>query len=117
MNAFTITEWTLTLSPHEEEDEIMTLRRDEMAIRNMMQMKQAGFEATLRDGTDNEMLEFDYKQPDPQQVAAAQEAAQAAQQGGSTAGRPCSNKQGPNRNDPEMLFKRTGLARIEEGRL
>lgn len=86
--AFSITEWHLKLSPHEEEDEIMNMRRDEMAIRNMMQMKQAGFEATLRDGIDDTILHFDYKQPDPAELAAAQQAAaeaaqaQQAQQGG-----------------------------------
>ena len=42
LEAFDVTEWELVLNPHEEEDEIMHLRRDEMAIRNMMQMKQAG---------------------------------------------------------------------------
>ena len=118
MNAFTITEWTLTLSPHEEEDEIMTLRRDEMAIRNMMQMKQAGFDATLRDGTDNEMLEFDYKQPDPQEVAAAQQAAQAAQQGGGQQqGGPVQTSRDQIEMTPEMLFKRTEFSPNRGGSL
>ena len=109
MEAFSITEWTLTLSPHEEEDEIMTLRRDEMAIRNMMQMKQAGFDATLRDTTDNEMLEFDYSQPDPQEVAAAQEAAAAEQQqqGGGEQGGAVQTSMDELEMTPEMLFKRT----------
>ena len=109
MEAFSITEWTLTLSPHEEEDEIMTLRRDEMAIRNMMQMKQAGFDATLRDTTDNEMLEFDYSQPDPQEVAAAQEAAAAEQQqqGGGQQGGAVQTSMDELEMTPEMLFKRT----------
>ena len=59
----------------------MQLRRDEMAIRNMMQMKQAGFDAKLRDTVDDAYLTFDYAEPDPQEVA-AQEAAQAEQQQG-----------------------------------
>ena len=85
MNAFDITEWTLTLTPHEEEDEIMQLRRDEMAIRNMMQMKQSGYQAKLRDQIDDKFLNFDFKEPSEEEMAAkAQEAqaAQAQQQGG-----------------------------------
>ena len=85
MNAFDITEWTLTLTPHEEEDEIMQLRRDEMAIRNMMQMKQSGYQAKLRDQIDDKFLNFDFKEPSEEELAAkAQEAqaAQAQQQGG-----------------------------------
>ena len=78
--SFSVTEWHLKLSPHEEEDEIMNMRRDEMAIRNMMQMKQAGFEATLRDGIDDTILHFDFKQPDPAELAAAQQAAAEAAQ-------------------------------------
>ncbi len=79
LEAFGITEWEITLTPHEEEDEIMQLRRDEMAIRNMMQMKQAGFDAKLRDTVDDAYLTFDYAEPDPEEVA-AQEAAMAEQQ-------------------------------------
>ena len=81
LEAFGVDEWTITLNPHEEEDEIMRFRRDEMAIRNMMQMKQAGYKAQLRDQIDDKFLEFDYQEPDPQEVAAEQQAA-AAQQGG-----------------------------------
>ena len=81
LEAFGVDEWTITLNPHEEEDEIMRFRRDEMAIRNMMQMKQAGYNAQLRDQIDDKFLEFDYQEPDPQEVAAEQQAA-AAQQGG-----------------------------------
>jgi len=109
MAAFSISEWTLTLSPHEEEDEIMLLRRDEMAIRNMMQMKQAGFEATLRDGMDDVDLKFDFSEPDPAQVAAAQQAA-AAQQGGGQqggGGGPVQTSMEQLEVTPEMLFKRT----------
>ena len=40
------------------------MRRDEMAIRNMMQMKQAGFEATMRDDT-SAGIHFDYKEAPP----------------------------------------------------
>ena len=63
IDALQITEWEASLQPHEEEDEIMTMRRDEMAIRNMMQMKQSGYEATLRD--DDGFLHFDYKEAPP----------------------------------------------------
>ena len=63
LHALQITEWDMTLNPHEEEDEIMELRRDEMAIRNMMQMKQAGYDAKLRD--DEGYLQFDYKEAPP----------------------------------------------------
>ena len=73
------TEWTLTLSPHEEEDEIMQLRRDEMAIRNMMQMKQAGYEALLRDQIDDKYLNFDFREPSPEEIAQKQQAEMAAQ--------------------------------------
>ena len=85
MDAFDITEWTLTLTPHEEEDEIMTLRRDEMAIRNMMQMKQSGYEAKLRDQIDDKHLNFDYREPSEEEIAekeAQAAAAQGQQQGG-----------------------------------
>ena len=41
----------------------MTMRRDEMAIRNMMQMKQAGYDASLRD--DEGYLHFDYREAPP----------------------------------------------------
>jgi hypothetical protein len=79
MKAFGISEWTLTLSPHEEEDEIMQLRRDEMAIRNMMQMKQAGYEALLRDQIDDKYLNFDFREPSQQELAQKQQAEMAAQ--------------------------------------
>ena len=79
MDAFGISEWTLTLSPHEEEDEIMQLRRDEMAIRNMMQMKQAGYEAALRDQIDDKYLNFDFREPSQQELAQKQQAEMAAQ--------------------------------------
>jgi hypothetical protein len=84
LDAFGIDEWEITLTPHEEEDEIMQLRRDEMAIRNMMQMKQAGFNAKLRDDIDDVYLKFDYQEPNPEEVA-AQEAATAQEQGGQQA--------------------------------
>jgi len=82
MDAFDISEWTLTLTPHEEEDEIMQLRRDEMAIRNMMQMKQSGYEAKLRDQIDDKFLNFDYREPSEEEIAAKQAEAAAAQRGG-----------------------------------
>jgi hypothetical protein len=106
IEAFEIKEWELVLNPHEEEDEIMQLRRDEMAIRNMMQMKQAGYEANLRDGIDDKILHFDFKQPDPQAVAAA-EAQQAQQQGGG-GGQPV-QKGDDTFSDPNALFKRTNF--------
>jgi len=74
-----------------------------MAIRNMMQMKQAGYEATLRDGIDDKILHFDFKQPDPQEVAAAEAQAQQQQQGGQ--GQPV--QKGDLEIDPSMMFKRT----------
>ena len=86
LEAFTITEWELVLSPHEEEDEIMTMRRDEMAIRNMMQMKQAGFEANLCDGIDDEILHFDYRQPTDEEIQQKQQEAEAAQMAQKEAG-------------------------------
>ena len=85
LDAFGVNEWTITLNPHEEEDEIMRFRRDEMAIRNMMQMKQAGYKANLRDQIDDKFLEFDYQEPDPAEVAAEQQAAAAEQGGGGAA--------------------------------
>jgi len=84
LEAFGIDEWEITLTPHEEEDEIMQLRRDEMAIRNMMQMKQSGFNAKLRDDIDDVYLKFDYSEPNEEEVA-AQEAAMAQEQGGGQA--------------------------------
>ena len=63
LESLQITEWEMSLNPHEEEDEIMVMRRDEMAIRNMLQMKQAGYDATLRD--DQGILQFDYKEAPP----------------------------------------------------
>jgi hypothetical protein len=84
--AFGLTEWEITLSPHEEEDEIMQLRRDEMAIRNMMQMKQAGYNATLRDSVDDKFLQFDYREPSEDEIAASQQASAAAQAPGGPAG-------------------------------
>jgi|TARA_R100000084_G_scaffold43442_1_gene17839 hypothetical protein len=82
LSSFGIDEWEITLNPHEEEDEIMQLRRDEMAIRNMMQMKQSGYNAHLRDSTDDKYLVFEYSEPSPEEIAAAQEAQAAQQQGG-----------------------------------
>lgn len=108
VEAFDITEWELVLNPHEEEDEIMQLRRDEMAIRNMIQMKQAGYDASLRDGIDDKILHFDFKEPNPEEVAAAQAAAaaqQQAQQGGGQA--PPVQKTDDLLDDPAMMFKRT----------
>jgi hypothetical protein len=108
VSAFEITEWNLVLNPHEEEDEIMHLRRDEMAIRNMMQMKQAGYEASLRDGIDDTILHFDFKQPSKEEIAMAQQEAAQAQQG----------QQGQKQvqkgdddifDDPNMMFKRTNF--------
>ena len=64
LEALQITEWHIKLAPHEEEDEIMMMRKDEMMIRNMMQMKQAGFEATMRDDT-SAGIHFDYKEAPP----------------------------------------------------
>lgn len=83
LEAFDIDEWEITLHPHEEEDEIMHMRRDEMSIRNMIQMKQAGFEAKLRDGVDSVGLDFDFSEPPPptpEEMAAMQ--AQEQQGGG-----------------------------------
>jgi hypothetical protein len=83
LEAFDIDEWEITLHPHEEEDEIMHMRRDEMSIRNMIQMKQAGFEAKLRDGVDSVGLDFDFSEappPTPEEIAAMQQ--QQGQQGG-----------------------------------
>ena len=62
MERLQITEWDISLHPHEEEDEIMVMRRDEMAIRNI-QMKQAGYDAKLRD--DLGVLQFTYKEAPP----------------------------------------------------
>ena len=70
MEALQITEWTIDLTPHEEEDEIMMMRKDEMMIRNMMQMKQAGFDASLRDDT-SAGIHFDYKEAPPAPVPPA----------------------------------------------
>ncbi len=81
----------------------MHLRRDEMAIRNMMQMKQAGFEANLRDGIDDKILHFDFRQPNPEEVAAAQaQEQQQQQQGGQQVA-----KGEEWIDDPHMLMKRT----------
>jgi hypothetical protein len=63
LSALQIDEWDMSLHPHEEEDEIMVMRRDEMAIRNMLQMKQAGYDAKLRD--DEGILQFSYKEAPP----------------------------------------------------
>ena len=85
LDAFGITEWEITLTPHEEEDEIMQLRRDEMAIRNMMQMKQSGYEAKLRDQIDDKYLTFDFREPSEEEIEAAKQeqmAAEAAKGGG-----------------------------------
>ena len=79
MEAFNIKEWTLTLSPHEEEDEIMQLRRDQMAIANMMQMKQAGYEAMLRDQIDDKYLNFDFREPSPEELQQKQQQEMAMQ--------------------------------------
>jgi hypothetical protein len=86
LEAFGISEWNITLNPHEEEDEIMRFRRDEMAIRNMMQMKQAGYDAALRDQIDDKFLEFDFKEPSPEEVAAKAQEAQMQQGGGAPPG-------------------------------
>lgn len=105
VSAFEITEWNLVLNPHEEEDEIMHLRRDEMAIRNMMQMKQAGYEASLRDGIDDTILHFDFKQPSKEEIAMAQQEAAQAQQGQQQV------QKGDDDifDDPNMMFKRTNF--------
>jgi len=80
--AFQIDEWEMVLNPHEEEDEIMQMRRDEMAIRNMLQMKQAGYDARLRD--DDGYLHFDFKEapPPPPQMGPGPEGGPAPPGGG-----------------------------------
>lgn len=75
LEALQITEWTIDLTPHEEEDEIMLMRKDEMQIRNMMQMKQAGYEATLRD-EQAAGLRFDYKEAPPAPAAPPEQGGQ-----------------------------------------
>jgi len=82
MEVFGVDEWKITLTPHEEEDEIMQMRRDEMAIRNMMQMKQAGYKAKLRDDIDDAYLKFDFAEPSPEEMQAEAAAAQEQAGGG-----------------------------------
>ena len=98
MEAFGIDEWKISLTPHEEEDEIMQMRRDEMAIRNMMQMKQAGYKAKLRDDIDDAYLKFDFAEPSPEELQAEAVAAEAAaaQQGG---GAPVQKSDETDKND------------------
>jgi len=72
-----------------------------------MQMKQAGYEATLRDGVDDKILHFDFKQPDPQEVAMAEAQAQQQQQGGQGGGQPV--QKGDVELDPSLMFKRTNF--------
>lgn len=109
VSAFEITEWNLVLNPHEEEDEIMHLRRDEMAIRNMMQMKQAGYEASLRDGIDDTILHFDFKQPSKEEIAQAQQEAAQAQQGQQQGQQQVQKGVYDMFDDPNMMFKRTNF--------
>ena len=71
-----------------------------------MQMKQAGYEATLRDGIDDKILHFDFKQPSQEEIAQAQQQeamAQQQQQGQQV------QKGDDIFDDPNMMFKRTNF--------
>ena len=75
-----VEDWTLTLYPNEEEDEITRLRRDEQEVNIAQRMQQLGFQPELTEDAGRD-IRFVYKKPDPQEVMQQQ-------QGGAAGGMP-----------------------------
>jgi hypothetical protein len=64
MEEMDVTDWKLTLSPNEAEDEVTRLRRDEMEVNIAQRMMMMGYKPTLSEDA-NRDIRFIYKQPDP----------------------------------------------------
>jgi hypothetical protein len=60
-----IEDWTLTLYPNEEEDEITRLRRDEQEVNIAQRMQQLGFQPELTEDGGSD-IRFTYTKPEPQ---------------------------------------------------
>lgn len=73
-------DWSLTLYPNEEEDEITRLRRDEQEVNIAQRMQALGFQPELTEDAGRD-IRFVYKKPDPQEAAMQQ-------QGGAMGGMP-----------------------------
>jgi|9_EtaG_2_1085328.scaffolds.fasta_scaffold00868_4 hypothetical protein len=58
-------DWSLTLYPNEEEDEITRLRRDEQEVNIAQRMQQLGFQPELTEDSGSD-IRFTYTKPDPQ---------------------------------------------------
>ena len=66
-------DWSLTLYPNEEEDEITRLRRDEQEVNIAQRMQALGFQPELTEDAGRD-IRFVYKKPDPQEAAMQQQA-------------------------------------------
>jgi hypothetical protein len=66
MEQMDVKDWSLTLYPNEEEDEVTRLRRDEMEVNIAQRMAQLGFKPELVE-EGNRDVRFIYKPPDPMQ--------------------------------------------------
>lgn len=66
MKEMDVKDWSLTLYPNEEEDEVTRLRRDEMEVNIAQRMAQLGFKPELVE-EGNRDVRFIYKPPDPMQ--------------------------------------------------
>jgi len=60
-----VEDWTLTLYPNEEEDEITRLRRDEQEVNIAQRMQQLGFQPELTEDGGSD-IRFTYTKPEPQ---------------------------------------------------
>ena len=67
-----VEDWTLTLYPNEEEDEITRLRRDEQEVNIAQRMQQLGFQPELTEDAGSD-IRFVYKKPDPQEAMQEQQ--------------------------------------------
>lgn len=66
-------DWSLTLYPNEEEDEITRLRRDEQEVNIAQRMQALGFQPELTEDAGRD-IRFVYKKPDPQEAMMQQQA-------------------------------------------
>ena len=60
-----VEDWSLTLYPNEEEDEITRLRRDEQEVNIAQRMQQLGFQPELTEDAGSD-IRFTYTKPEPQ---------------------------------------------------
>ena len=66
MEQLDVSDWSLTLYPNEEEDEVTRLRRDEMEVNIAQRMVMLGYQPEIVE-EGNRDIRFIYKKPDPAQ--------------------------------------------------